>query len=94
MSAKRSIRDLLATAREPADRRAARIAWVKETVAKLREAQRAMDDRCDEAVGRIDEEDFERLCDAEEAKVDAFRKPTKDAAERDLWPKALYFGRI
>jgi hypothetical protein len=92
MSAKRTIKALLATAHQPADRRAARIAWVKETLAKWREAQDEMDDRCCEAVGRIDEEAFERLCDAEQAKVDAIMKAVKDAAERDLWPRELYWS--
>ena len=94
MNRKKTIKALLATAAEPAERRASRMAWVKATVAKWREAQREMDDRCGEAVKRLSEEEFERLCDAEEAKIDAFRKPVKDAAERDLWPKALYFGCI
>ena len=88
------IRDLLSAAAAPAERRAARMAWIRETAAKWRAAQRAMDERCDEAVGRMDEEEFEHLCDAEEAKVDAFRKPMKDSAERDVWPRELYWGGI
>lgn len=89
---KAHIQALLAAAAAPAERRAARAAWARETAAKLREAQRQMDERCDEAVDRLSEEEFERLCDAEEAKVEAFRKPLKDAAERDLWPRALYWS--
>jgi hypothetical protein len=73
---------------------AARTVWVRETVAAMREAQRQMDDRCTEAVGRLSEEEFERLCDEEQAKVDAFRAPLKAAAEHDLWPRELYFGCI
>lgn len=91
---KKTIHDLLAAAAAPAERRAARMAWVRETAAKWRAAQRAMDDRCDEAVEHLSEEEFERLCDADEAKVDAFRRPLKEAAERDLWPRELYFGGI
>ncbi|MEA3059983.1 MAG: hypothetical protein QOE50_1395 [Sphingomonadales bacterium] len=94
MSAKRTIRDLLATAAQPAERREARMAWVKEMLAKWREAQREMDDRCTQAVERLSEEAFERLFEAEQAKVDAIMKAVKDAAERDLWPRALYFGCI
>ncbi|MEP6982987.1 MAG: hypothetical protein ABI853_05005 [Sphingomicrobium sp.] len=94
MSAKKTIRDLLATAAQPADRREARIAWVEEMLAKWWEAQREMGDRCTQAVERLSEEAFERLCDAEQAKVDAIMKAVKDAAERDLWPKAQYFGGI
>ena len=87
-----TIKALLAAAGAPAERRAARGVWVRETAAKWRAAQRAMDERCDEAVGRISEEEFDQLCDAEETKVDAFRKPLKDAAERDLWPRELYWS--
>ena len=41
---------------------------------------------CDPAV--------ERLCDVEQAKVDAIRAPLKAAAERDVWPRHLYWGEI
>jgi hypothetical protein len=53
-----------------------------------------MDERCDAAVTQLSEEEFERLCDEEEAKVDAFRAPLKQAAERDEWPGHLYWGGI
>jgi hypothetical protein len=66
-----TIQALLAAASQPAERRAARIAWAKKTAVAWRDAQREMDDRCSEAVERLDEEAFERLCDAEQAKVDA-----------------------
>ena len=85
---------LIAAAREPADRKAARAAWAKATAAAWREAQRQMDERCSEAVDRLSEEEFERLCDEEEAKVDAFRAPLKAVAERDVWPREMYFGGI
>jgi|tagenome__1003787_1003787.scaffolds.fasta_scaffold19516200_1 hypothetical protein len=94
MTIKHTIRALLAAARQPADRKAARGAWVRETVAALRQAQREMDARCDEAAERLSEEEFERLYDEEEAKVDAFRAPLQAAAERDVWPRELYFGGI
>ena len=89
-----TIRKLLAAAREPAERRAARAAWVKETAAAWREAQRHMDDFLTEAVERLGEEEFERLCDEEQAKVDAFRAPLKLAGEKDIWPKQLHFSGI
>jgi hypothetical protein len=89
-----TIRALLATARLPAERKAARAAWVRKTAAAWRAAQRAMDERCDAAVDRLSEEEFERLCDEEEAKVEAYRKPLKEAAEHDLWPKELYWGGV
>jgi hypothetical protein len=53
-----------------------------------------MDDRLTAIVGQVSEEEFERLCDEEEARVEAFRKPLWDAAERDIWPRELYFGGI
>ena len=105
-----TIRTLLAAASETAARREARAAWVKATAAQWRAAQRAMDERLDEAVDRLfsapgfpgegdqngggAEAEFERLFDEEEAKVDAFRKPLKDAAERDVWPRELYWGCV
>lgn len=94
MSAERTVQALLAAAHQPIDRAEARAAWVKKTAAAWREAQRQMDRRCTEAVTRLDEDAFDRLFDEEEAKVDAFRKPLKAAAEHDVWPRELYFGGI
>ena len=93
MSNKDTVRALLEADGEPA-RREARAAWASETAAAWREAMQEMDERCMDAVDRLSEEEFERLCDEEQAKVDAFRNPLKDAAERDLWPRHLYFGCI
>jgi hypothetical protein len=90
----KTIRNLLAAASQIAGYRDARGAWVKATAAKWREAQRQMDARLDANLEQVSEEEFERLFDEEEAKVDAFRKPLRDAAERDLWPRELYFGGI
>ena len=89
-----TIRTLLAAASESAARREARAAWVKATAARWREAQRQMDERLTAIVEQVSEAEFERLFDEEEAKVDAFRKPLKDAAERDVWPRELHFGQI
>ena len=89
-----TIRTLLAAASETAARREARAAWVKATAARWRAAQRQMDERLTAIVEQVSEEEFERLFDEEEAKVEAFRKPLKDAAERDLWPRELYFSAI
>ena len=94
MSIKQNVESVLVAASELAEHREARGQWVRETAAKWREAQRQMDERCTEAVDRLSEEEFERLFDAEEAKVDVFRAALKLAAERDLWPKHLYFSRI
>ena len=51
----------------------ARVAWVKAMMDKWAEAQRAMDERCGAAVERLSEEEFNRLFEAEQAKVDAIR---------------------
>ena len=75
-------------------RKAARCAWVKETMSALRQAQRQMDERCTAAVDRLTEEEFERLFDEEQAKVDAIRAPIDAVIERDEWPRHLYFGNI
>ncbi len=95
MTAANTIHALLAglEATDPGDwrRRAARIAWAKETIAAFRQAQEAMDERCLAAVGTISEEEFERLCEEEEAKVEVFRGPLM-AATRGLWPRHLYWG--
>jgi hypothetical protein len=81
---------------EPAEWRRvkARVAWVRETAAKWHEAMRAMHEKCCEAVGRLSEAAFERLCDEEQAKVDALRAPLDAVIERDEWPRALYWGKI
>ena len=102
MSADNTIRILLGRGRKglgPLDPRewqrvAARTAWVENTMAALRKAQREMDDRCDAAVGRLSEEDFNRLCDAEQAKVSALLDQLRAAADHDRWPKELYWGGI
>ena len=75
-------------------RKAARCAWVKGSMAALRQAQRQMDDICMAAVDRLSEEEFERLVEEEQAKVDAIRDPIDAVIERDEWPKHLYFGGI
>jgi dissimilatory sulfite reductase (desulfoviridin) alpha/beta subunit len=94
MSAARIVQKLLAEAKRDADRREARAAWVDATVAAWGEAQRQMDERLTAIVEQVSEEEFERLCDEEEAKVDAFRVPLQAAAERDVWPRELYFGCV
>ena len=73
---------------------AARVAWTRETFDRWCEAQEQMDDRCGEAVEWLSEEEFERLCDEEQAKVDAIRALLEDVIERDKWPKHLYFGGV
>jgi hypothetical protein len=72
----------------------ARVAWAGAKVNEWFEAQCEMDERCSAAVGTMDEEAFERFCDAEQAKVDAIRAEIRAAADDDKWPTGLYFGAI
>ena len=90
----RTIHALLAAPSQLAECKAKRIAWVRDTFAALREAQREMDKRCGEAASRMTDEEFDILFDEEQAKVDAFLEPLRDAAERDVWPRHLYVGGI
>lgn len=101
MSAGETVRVLLASGAgpEPEDeggraRKAARRQWALERTAALRAAQRAMDDRCSKAVDRLDEAAFDRLFDAEQAKVDAIRAEMEAVAEKDRWPKHLHWGGV
>jgi hypothetical protein len=94
MTPKQTIRALLATAGEPARRIARRQAWAMKTWAAWSRAQREMDDKCTEAVEHLTEEEFDRLFDQEEAKVDALRTLLDDVIERDKWPREMHFGCI
>jgi hypothetical protein len=94
MSSDRIIRHLLTAAGQPAERRKARIAWVKKTADAWGEAQRLMDERCTEAVERLDPEAFARLLESEQAKVDAIHAQLQAVINKDQWPRELYFGCI
>lgn len=100
MNFKKTIKRLLQTDDAPDDPQAeaerclARIAWVSRTAAALRRAQARMDRRCDAAVDKLDEQEFSRLFDAEQARVDAFLNPLRAAADHDHWPRDLYWGGI
>ena len=94
MSRKNGIRSLLAAAAWLAETRERRAAWARETAAAWRDAHRAMDDYLTAMVGKVSEEEFERLCDAEMAKVDAMLAQLRAAADEDKWPRELYFGGI
>jgi hypothetical protein len=90
----KSVSALLAGASKPAEAKAARAAWVRSTCAAWRAAMRAMDATCDAAAARLSEAEFEKLIEAEQAKVDAVRAEVDAVVERDVWPRALYFGGI
>ena len=94
-----TIRNLLTLANQPQPedpgrpaRIAARIQWSLERTAAWRKAQHAMDERCTMAVERLSEDAFDRLFEAEQAKVDAIRAEIETAAKADKWPKELYFS--
>jgi TorA maturation chaperone TorD len=94
MSFENTVQALLADGARAAECQAARAAWVKEAMAAWEKAQREMDRRCDEAVGQVSEEEFNRLFEAEQAKVCALLDQLRAAADHDQWPKHLYFGGI
>ena len=94
MNRKKAVQALLAGAGQVAQCRAKRQAWVRETAAAWRQAQREMDDRCMDAVERLSEEEFDRLFEEEQAKVDAIREPLQAVVDEDKWPRELYFGGI
>ena len=71
---------------------AARLAWTRATLARWRAAQEQRDARCSEVCERLDAAAFTRLCDAEQAKVDAIRAQLDAVIERDEWPRELYWG--
>ena len=94
MSFRNRVRAFLAEAAKTAECRDARRAWARRTSAAWLKAHREMDDRLGEAVERLSEEAFERLCDAEMAKVDAMMKALRAAIDEDRWPRELYVGGI
>ena len=73
-------------------RQTARVAWVRETSAALSEAQREMDERCSEACERLSEKAFDRLFEAEEAKVEAIFAQLRAVADHDRWPRHLHWS--
>jgi hypothetical protein len=102
MSFEDTIRILLgrgAKRREPLDpaewkRVKARVAWVRETIAALADAQARMHERCLAAVNRVPEEEFDRIVDEEQAKVCVCLDQLQAVRDHDLWPAHLYFGEI
>ena len=77
----------------------ARCAWVKETVAALREAHRRVDEAWDRMLDAlpddISDEELEALHlpdPPEQAQVDAIRAQLDAVIERDEWPKHLHWS--
>ena len=76
-------------------RKQARVAWVRRTVAALREAQRECDAAWEALVRDVPEEridDVEILPPPEQAKVDALLGQIKAVIDRDEWPRELYWS--
>ena len=91
---KTTIAALLAEARLTPDRRAARAAWARRASAAWLKAHHETDEFLTAAVGRMGKAEFERLCDAEFARVDAMMAELRAAVDEDKWPKALYFAGV
>ena len=87
-------RELIADALKQAECRAARADWAKRTGDEWLEAQRAMDERLSDAVGRLSEEEFNRMFEAESAKVDPMMALLRAAVDEDVWPRELYRGGL
>ena len=94
MSARKTIRTLLAGAAAPAECREARAAWVKRTGDAWLAAHRELDDCLGEMADQLSEEELERLCEAEFARIDAIIAQLRAAVDEDRWPRELYFGGI
>jgi hypothetical protein len=78
--------------RERWNRITARVAWFRETSDAWLKAQHEMDDRCTAAVDHLTEQEFDRLFDAEQAKVDAIRAPLQAVIDHDRWPRELHWS--
>jgi hypothetical protein len=94
MTQKKAVQTLLASAGQLAECKAARMAWARKAGDRWLAAQLAMDERCGGAVERLSEEEFDRLFEEEQAKVDAIRAEIEAVKEHDLWPRHLYFGGL
>lgn len=84
------VKALLASAASIPECVAARVAWINRTTEAWSEAQRRMDDRLGEAVDRVTAQEFDRMFDEEQAKVDVLREPMMRAHRKDQWPRALH----
>jgi hypothetical protein len=85
---------------DPADwrRKAARIAWVKKTIAELRAAQRRADKAWERMLARftddIADEELEDLpLPAEQAEVDALHADIRAIIDHDRWPRKLHWSQ-
>jgi hypothetical protein len=82
-----------------AARIAARVAWVKEVMARLRAAQKRADDAWMRAVCALPEDHSDEELNAipeppEQAELDAIRAQVDAVVEEDKWPAHLYWGDV
>lgn len=104
MNRAKAVQSLLAAAHRTAQeeesaaaRVAARVAWVKDIMAKLRAAQKRADDAWMRAVRALPEDHTDEELEAipeppEQAELDAIRAQVDAVIERDQWPKELYWS--
>jgi hypothetical protein len=104
MTHETTIHALLASARPALDeqaradeRRAARVAWVHETMAALRAAQKRVDDAWtrifDALPDDLDEEDLEAIPEPpEQAELDRILTEIKAVCDHDKWPRHLHWS--
>lgn len=91
---KHTLRTLIADALRTADCRDARAAWARETSAAWLAAHRELDEFLTQAVSRLSEAEFERLCQAEFAKVDAMMAELRAALDENKWPRECYVAGL
>lgn len=72
----------------------ARCTWAMDLVERWYQAMLHRDEVCCAAVDKISEEEFNRLFEAEEAKVIALRAEIDAVIERDEWPRNLHWKCI
>ena len=100
-----TIQSLLTAAAKAAEnnehtpRIAARAAWVREIMAKLRAAQKKADDAWMAAVAALPDDHSDEELQAipeppEQAELDAIRAEIDAVVEKDQWPRELYFGKV
>ena len=82
-------------------RKAARGAWVRKVMAKLRAAQRKLDSAWDRTLAALPDDLSDEELEAlhlpdppEQAELDALRALIDAVVERDLWPRELYWGCV
>ena len=82
-------------------RQAARVAWIKATVAALRDAHRRVEEAWDRIFAAlpddIDDDELEAMNlpdPPEQAEVDALHAQIDAVIKHDRWPAHLYFGGL